>query len=80
MQELTVTRDEFARGYLTWDGATCARHQYELIRVLPDGRLLVRGRPSQEPADDTERRVVELGIADRARTEEKAAEKAAVHQ
>jgi hypothetical protein len=77
MQELTVTRDEFSRGYLTWDGATCTRRPYDLVRELPDGRLLVRGRPSQEPADDTERRVDELGIADRARTEAKAAEKAA---
>jgi hypothetical protein len=39
-------------------------------------RSCAAGR-AREPADDTERRVVELGNAERARTAAKAAEKAA---
>lgn len=47
--ELIVTREEFDRGYLTWGGACCDCSSYKLIRELPDGRLLVLGRVSQEP-------------------------------
>jgi hypothetical protein len=77
MQELTISRDQFDRGFLTWGGACCTRLPYKLIRELPDGRLLVRGRPSQEPANETERRTVEMGEADRVRAESKAADNAA---
>jgi len=47
--ELIVTREEFDRGYLTWGGAYCDCSSYKLIRELPDGRLLVLGRVSQDP-------------------------------
>lgn len=35
------------------------------VRNLPDGRLVVRGRLSLEPANDIERRIVELMRQDR---------------
>jgi len=67
MEELTVTRAEYENGYLAWQGATCTRRPYELVRELPDGGVVVRGRPSHEPADDIERRIVELEQQDRER-------------
>ena len=67
MEELTVTRAEFEAGYLTWYGAVCEHRAYKLIRELPDGRVVARGRPSQEPVCDIERRTVELMRQDRER-------------
>jgi len=47
--ELIVTREQFDLGYLTWGGECCDCSSYKLIRDLPDGRLIVLGRVSQDP-------------------------------
>src|SRR5262249_40104504 len=48
-EERIVTREQYEHGYLERDGLVVRKRRYELIRELPDGRLLVRvaAKPEQ---------------------------------
>jgi hypothetical protein len=41
-QELVVTADQYAQGYLVRDGMVIKKRPYELVRELPDGKYVVR--------------------------------------
>jgi hypothetical protein len=52
-EERVVTREQFEQGYLERDGLVVRKRRYELIRELPDGRLLVRMAEKPEQAEQT---------------------------
>lgn len=68
-----LTREQFERGAIVWGGACCQRRPYELLKELPDGRVLARGLVNQEPTCEIERQIVALMDANRARWKEQQA-------
>ena len=49
-EERIVTREQYEQGYLERDGLVVRKRRYELIRELPDGRLLVRAAAKPDQA------------------------------
>jgi hypothetical protein len=45
-QELVVTPEQYAQGYLERDGIVIRKRPYQLIRRLPDGNYVVRAPDS----------------------------------